>query len=109
MNSLKMNLILDFQTREELQQTREDLQKTKEKLINEGDTYRKKILDLESEHSSLKKANSELEVRSHVLSQFWCFCQGCANNIWMVVLRVPWANLSLKVLLFEDGLAITQG
>ncbi|KAK3746376.1 hypothetical protein QZH41_018195 [Actinostola sp. cb2023] len=48
-------------SREELQQTREDLQKMKEKMINEGETHRKKILDLESDHSSLKKANTELE------------------------------------------------
>lgn len=56
-----------FQTREELQQTREDLQKTKEKLVNEGETYRKKILDLESDHSSLLKANAELEVCTVIL------------------------------------------
>ncbi|XP_031571962.1 kinesin-like protein KIF15 isoform X2 [Actinia tenebrosa] len=48
-------------TREDLKQTREGLQKTKERLINEGETYRKKILDLESDLSASMKANAELE------------------------------------------------
>lgn len=50
-------------TREELTETRESLQQTKEKLVGQEESFRKKCIDLEADVLSLRKANSELEVR----------------------------------------------
>ena len=59
-----MFTVLLPKTREELTETRESLQQMKEKLVGQEESFRKKCIDLEADVLSLRKANSELEVRS---------------------------------------------
>ena len=68
-NSVKCQLRINdclflcaFQAREDLQQTRESLQQLKEKFVNQEESGRKKVIDLEAKLSSYQKANAELEV-----------------------------------------------
>lgn len=79
-----MFTVLLPKTREELTETRESLQQMKEKLVGQEESFRKKCIDLEADVLSLRKANSELEVRSR---------EGGGGGRSIIMCRLGWDQI----------------